>query len=190
MSPLNKRAKASRSRARDKLGRILPSKTTNVVLPIVDDAVMEEPHATETHDLNSALPNSINNILTNSFKENVRSKTYTDTSRTTIWRIEKEAKTISDRGKLTSFGFLPTTLVNEPVVEEPVLSRSEQEIIEIQNMINKLTVFVQLVRNKKNGEDIVSNYNYTRYISVRLYFLQRLEGSKKIAAATEVAKLL
>ncbi|KAI8088313.1 hypothetical protein BDF21DRAFT_491366 [Thamnidium elegans] len=106
---------------------------------------------------------------------------------TSAWRSHKKANAVDDRQKLASFGFTTSpTPTESPTTDEIFYSRSEMELIKIREMMTKVEDFVKPVVNSKHEGFMVDTYNFVRYLPVKYYFMQRMEG-KKIGKASSVA---
>ncbi|OAD08036.1 hypothetical protein MUCCIDRAFT_158274 [Mucor lusitanicus CBS 277.49] len=102
-----------------------------------------------------------------------------------------EEKSVNIKQKLSDFGFVPSNATpNTTPVNEPILSSNQREIIQINEMLEKLQNFIKPVMNQKSEGSKAATYNFVRYTSVNFYFLKRLEGVKVGQASAEAAKYL
>lgn len=73
-----------------------------------------------------------------------------------MFRRRKEAESVDERQKITSFGFLPVN-PSTPVETMPTLTRSEIEISQIEEMFDNLQAFIQpVMKSGKEGSKVDS----------------------------------
>ena len=77
--------------------------------------------------------------------------------------------------------------VEELEVVEEHIPHTKQEVNDIKDCIALIDQFTNSVMNLGSEADMVESYQYSRYISVKEYFLHRLEGLNKGEAAKRVA---
>ena len=110
---------------------------------------------------------------------------YFMTSKTTNWRRGIEFENSGQVKTLMDFGF--GRRVEEPQVVEERIPHTIKEINDIRNCIDLIDQFTNSVMNISSEGGMVASYQYARYISVKQYFLHRLEGLNKGDAARRVA---
>ncbi|KAG2206290.1 hypothetical protein INT47_007304 [Mucor saturninus] len=148
---------------------------------------VDESHSlAESRNATSIVKNSINKILVDITGQSSRPKTYTGTSRTTLWRYKKESNLIDDRSKLNHFGFVPVAVA--ATQHEAVLSRSQKELIQINEVFLQLQDLLKPIMNKSHENSKVLVYNFVRYSSINYYFIRRPEGMNKDQASRNAAK--
>ena len=187
MPPLNARQRAFKNRKQCADGKLASE-------PIVEndwEDINDNETAIDLDDLRSFAEShnyqkTINNALVDNTLAGNRPKTYQGTSRTSVWRNKKELKAVDIKQKLISFGFVPVTVA--PNAANPVLSRSQKEIINIHKMLDKLQEFIKPVMNLKSEDSKILAYNFVRYSSINLYFLKRLEGLNVGDASADAAR--
>ena len=132
---------------------------------------------------------NINNILEDNgshVNPNKRGPYYM-TSNTTNWRGGIEFENSGQVKTLLDFGF--GKRVEEPEVVEEHIPHTKQEVNDIKNCIALIDQFTNSVMNLGSEGGMVESYQYSRYISVKEYFLHRLEGLNKGEAAKRVAMI-
>ena len=190
MPPLNARKRAYANKNKNEEG-VFMTRSVDVndweEMSIDNTTNVDELHSlAESHNDTSIVKNSINKILVDITGQSSRPKTYTGTSRTTLWRNKKESSMIDDRSKLTHFGFVPVAVA--ATQHEVVLSRSQKELIQINEVFLQLQDLLKPIMNKSNKNSKVLAYNFVRYSSINCYFIRRLEGMNKGQASRSAAK--
>ncbi|KAG2191293.1 hypothetical protein INT47_005117 [Mucor saturninus] len=190
MPPLNARKRAYANKNKNQDG-VFMTRSVDVndweEMSIDNTTNVDELHSlAESCNATSIVKNSINKILVDITGQSSRPKTYIGTSRTTLWRNRKESNLIDDRSKLTHFGFVPVAVA--ATQHEVVLSRSQKELIQINEVFLQLQDLLKPIMNKSQENSKVLVYNFVRYSSINCYFIRRLEGMNKGQASRNAAR--
>ncbi|KAG1495541.1 hypothetical protein G6F53_012356 [Rhizopus delemar] len=186
MPPLNTRKRAYLKKHRNETNQFVPH-LRDQDWDMSDSELIELSNITEMRNADPTISMSINNVLLDNNVKRNRPLTYSKTSRSTRWRREKEAKSVNDKGKLKSFGFVSIA----PVVEasSPILSKNEIQILRIQEILPKLQMYVKPVMNSKDKENTIERYSFMQYSSIYTYFIKRIEGIPITLASREAARI-
>ena len=157
MPPLNARKRAYLKKHRNETNQFVPH-LRDQDWDMSDSELIELSNITEMRNADPTISMSINNVLLDNNVKRNRPLSYSKTSRSTRWRREKEAKSVNDKGKLESFGFVSIV----PVVESSslVLSKNEIQLLRIQEMLPKLQMYVKPVMNSKDKENTIERYSF------------------------------
>lgn len=191
MPPLNARQKAFKNRSRNENNQFV---TVNEVEDrddwIIDGINLDEVNARiESEESVEVAERNINNTLScNNSNLTKRKGIYQGVSTTTKWRRKKEQEKVRPEQTLMSFGI---TVQQKPVPEkkEMKISAREKEITLIREKLGDLQKYVSPVMNKQKEGNKRDTYNNARYLSVKYYFMKRLEGVHKGEAAKAAAIL-
>ncbi|KAG1050699.1 hypothetical protein G6F43_007047 [Rhizopus delemar] len=122
MPPLNARKRAYLKKHRNETNQFVPH-LRDQDWDISDSGLIELSNKTEMRNADPTISMSINNVLLDNNVKRNRPLSYSKTSRSTRWRREKEAKSINDKGKLESFGFVsiaPVVEASSPILIEGI----------------------------------------------------------------------
>ncbi|KAG1535710.1 hypothetical protein G6F49_013121 [Rhizopus delemar] len=155
MPPLNARKRDYLKKHRNETNQSVPH-LRDQDWDMSDSELIELSNITEMRNADPTISISINNVLLDNNVKRNRPLSYSKISRSTHWRREKEAKSVNDKGKLESFGFVFIA----PVVEasSPILSKNEIQLLRIQEMLPKLQMYVKPVMNSKDKENTIERY--------------------------------
>ncbi|EIE88582.1 hypothetical protein RO3G_13293 [Rhizopus delemar RA 99-880] len=186
MPPLNARKRDYLKKHRNETNQSVPH-LRDQDWDMSDSELIELSNITEMRNADPTISISINNVLLDNNVKRNRPLSYSKISRSTHWRREKEAKSVNDKGKLESFGFVFIA----PVVEasSPILSKNEIQLLRIQEMLPKLQMYVKPVMNSKDKENTIERYSFMQYSSIYTYFIKRIEGIPITLASREAARI-
>ncbi|KAG1638187.1 hypothetical protein G6F44_009085 [Rhizopus delemar] len=105
MPSLNARKRAYLKKHRNETNQFVPH-LRDQDWDMSDSELIELSNITEMRNADPTISMSINNVLLDNNVKRNRPLSYSKTSRSTRWRREKEAKSVNDKGKLESFGFV------------------------------------------------------------------------------------
>ncbi|KAG1489580.1 hypothetical protein G6F47_012193 [Rhizopus delemar] len=122
MPPLNTRKRAYLKKHRNETNQFVPH-LRDQDWDMSDSGLIELSNKTEMRNADPTISMSINNVLLDNNVKRNRPLSYSKTSRSTRWRREKEAKSVNDKGKLESFGFVsiaPVVEASSPILIEGI----------------------------------------------------------------------